>query len=58
MKHNNCKDEIYEALTIQGLRIVEMMRNWDCDADTILQEFIGEVGEYEKKLAKREGIVI
>lgn len=52
------KNEIHEALTIQALQIVAFMRQFDTDADMIQQEFIGNIGDYERSLAKRENIEV
>lgn len=50
------KDCCYEASTIMALRIIDFMRHYQADAEMIQNEFIGEIGEYETKLAEREGL--
>lgn len=48
----------YEATTTMVLRIVEFMQTFQADPEMLLNEFVGEMGEYEIKLAEREGITI
>ena len=52
------RDGAYEASTIMALRVIELMRSCDCDANIIQNEFIGEIGDYEREIAAREGIEI
>jgi hypothetical protein len=48
----------YKATTIMILRIVESMRTFHMDADSVQAEFIGEITNYERNLARSEGIDI
>ncbi len=50
----SCRDEV----TITILRIIELMRSSDVDADIIQLMFIGDITEYELELAERENIQI
>ncbi len=50
----SCRDEV----TITILRIIELMRSPDVDADIIQLMFIGDITEYELELAERENIQI
>ena len=51
------KDCCYEAMTIQALRMRrEVFGGSGIDLDTFDQIYLDGIGEYEKKLAKREGI--
>ncbi len=47
---------IHKALTIELLRVIEFARSYDCDADMIQEQFIGEITDYERNLAEAEGI--
>lgn len=49
---------VYEALTIQALRIAAAQERWGLDGPGIIREFVGELGDYERALAKREEIRI
>jgi len=53
------KDEIYEALTIQALQMRnEIFFGAGMDKDTFDATYLDDLGEYERKIAKREGIQI
>ncbi len=52
------EDVVKENLTIQVLRIVDMMNSIHCDPECVQHEFIGGIGDYERGLANREGINI
>lgn len=52
-----CEQKVYEALTIQALRMrKEVFNVGGMDLETFDNIYLDEIGEYEKKLAEREGI--
>ncbi len=51
------KAEIYEALTIQALHMRnEIFSGGGMDKDTFDIEYLNGLGEYERKIAKKEGV--
>lgn len=55
----NIKKKIYEELTIQALRMRhEIFFGGGMDKDTFDEIYLNGIGDYERKLAKREGIKI
>lgn len=47
-----------EAVTIQTLLIASMMSSMQVDADIVVTEFLGGIGDYEREIAERENIDI
>ena len=53
------KDQIYEALTVQALRMrQEVFGGGGMDLDTFDATYLNGMGEYERKLAEREEILL
>lgn len=53
------KAKVYEALTIQLLRLRNEVFRWaGIDQSTFDREYLNNLGPYERKLAKREGISV
>ena len=53
------KNEIYEALTIQALNMrYEIFFGAGMDKNTFDQTYLNGLGEYERKIAEKEGIEI
>ena len=56
-RHEPERDEIYEALTIQALRMrQEVFAYGGMSLDTFDDMYLDGLGEYERRLAKRQGI--
>jgi len=53
------EDEIYEELTIQALQIrKEIYAGAGMSKDTFDTTYLNGIGEYEREIAKKEGIEI
>lgn len=56
---NDQKTEVYEALTVQALRMMnEVFAGAGMSQDAFVQAYLGGLGEYERRIAKKHGITI
>lgn len=57
MPTNEMKNKIYEALTVQALLMRnEIYNGGGIDKDCFDNTYLNGLGEYERKIAKHEGI--